>query len=297
MERVRVRDGILDKVMRGWVLSGPMSEITRGDPQFAVQYPSCSHSGHLQCLALCIIICRAWSYLPSLSLPYHHLESMALFVIHGVWFYLQSAVLLGEAGTVCVLFAVLVTISVAGWYRQNPFLLVPPLADPIATVDVQSPSLSGHRLQGPSLPTSLCVGSITVRTVVSALEVPRMQRQSLCALCSVLASLSVSWFTEPMDICASICRASHCLGHNGRTWHHDDHNHTENPAMISGHHHSPNPDMSIACAPHLHPLTILNPDFWGLRRPNSLPPLPAPPMGLHPASWSLISPWSPGSMG
>ena len=69
-----------------------------------------------------------------------------------------------------------------GWCRQSPFLLAPPLADPTATGDVWSLSLSGHCLRDPSLPASLCVGPIMVRTVVSALEVPRMQRQSLCAL-------------------------------------------------------------------------------------------------------------------
>ena len=113
----RVREGILDPVTRGWVLSGPTSQITSGDPQFAVQYPRCSYSGHSQCLAPCVIICRASRCLC------HHLEGVALFVIHGVWFYLQRAVLLGEAGTVCVLFAVLVTVSVAGVVTTEP---VPP---------------------------------------------------------------------------------------------------------------------------------------------------------------------------
>lgn len=74
---------------------------------------------------------------------------MALFVLCGVWSYLQSLVLLGEARAVCVLFVVLVVVSVGVVVSTEPILMVPLFAELIG-VDVCR--CQRHHLQHPSLP-------------------------------------------------------------------------------------------------------------------------------------------------
>ena len=93
---------MLEKVRGEWVLSGPVSEITGHDLQPA---------GHTL-VAATLAVCRAWhrvslvAELGAVCRACHplcrHSQSTALFVIRGVWFYLQSSALLGEAGTVPV---------------------------------------------------------------------------------------------------------------------------------------------------------------------------------------------------
>lgn len=100
------------------MLSGPVSEITSGGPQFAVQHPGHSYTGRLQASALCVIICRTWTVCSACHCLCHHLESMALLVICGVWLYLQNIRLLGEARTACVLCPVRVSVSRVWWSHR-----------------------------------------------------------------------------------------------------------------------------------------------------------------------------------
>lgn len=77
--------------------------------------------------------------------------------------------MLGEARAVCVLFIVLVVVSVGVVVSTEPILMVPLFAELIG-VDVCR--CQRHRLQRPSLPKARCVASIMVRVRVSALGLP-----------------------------------------------------------------------------------------------------------------------------
>lgn len=135
MERARARQGILEKVTGIWVLSRSISEITSCGPQFAA---------HIL-VAATPAVCRGWnsaSVLGELGADCkachflcHHLENVALFVIRGVWFYLQSLVLLEEARIVYVLFTVRVIVSVDVVVSIEPILMAPLFAE-LISVDV-----------------------------------------------------------------------------------------------------------------------------------------------------------------